>query len=60
MVDAVGTTIHARDAAGKVLSEDGPWTVDAVSCSYHNHRRMGLSVTYCFAVGSGAVLESWS
>jgi RHS repeat-associated protein len=43
-VDGVGTTRYSYDAAGQLLSEDGPWGDDAVSYSYANRLRTGLSV----------------
>ena len=36
MVDGVGTTRYTYDAAGQLLSEDGPWDNDTVSYSYNN------------------------
>ena len=44
MVDAVGTTVYGYDAAGQLLSEDGPWPNDTVSYSYNNRLRTGLSL----------------
>ena len=44
MVDAVGTTVYGYDAAGQLLSEDGPWSSDTVSYTYANRLRMGLSL----------------
>jgi len=45
MVDAVGTTVYGYDAAGQLLSEDGPWANDTVSYTYATNRlRMGLSL----------------
>jgi len=34
MVDAVGTTVYGYDAVGQLLSEDGPWSGDAVNYTY--------------------------
>ncbi len=44
MVDAVGTTVYGYDAIGQLLNEDGPWSSDALSYSYANRLRTGLSV----------------
>ena len=44
MVDGVGTTAYGYDAAGQLLSEDGPWAYDTVSYTYNNRLRTGLSV----------------
>jgi RHS repeat-associated protein len=44
MVDAVGTTVYGYDAAGQLLSEDGPWTDDNVGYTYANRLRTGLSL----------------
>ena len=44
LVDAVGTTVYGYDAAGQLLSEDGPWPNDVVSYTYANRLRMGLSL----------------
>ncbi len=44
MVDGVGTTAYGYDAAGQLLSEDGPWADDTVSYTYNNRLRTGLSV----------------
>jgi RHS repeat-associated protein len=44
MVDAIGTTRYSYDAAGQLLSEDGPWESDTVSYSYNNRLRTGLSL----------------
>jgi RHS repeat-associated protein len=44
MVDAVGTTVYGYDAAGQLLSENGPWANDTVSYTYANRLRMGLSL----------------
>jgi RHS repeat-associated protein len=44
LVDAVGTTVYGYDAAGQVLSEDGPWSDDTVNYTYANRLRTGLSV----------------
>ena len=44
MVDAAGTTRYAYDAAGQILSEDGPWDNDTVSYTYANRLRTGLSL----------------
>jgi RHS repeat-associated protein len=44
MVDAVGRTTYGYDAAGQLLSEDGPWADDTVSYGYNNRLRTSLSV----------------
>ena len=44
MVDAVGTTVYGYDAAGQLLSEDGPWANDTVNYTYANRLRAGLSL----------------
>src|ERR1035437_1789034 len=44
MVDAVGTTAYAYDAAGQLLSENGPWADDTVSYTYNNRLRASVSV----------------
>jgi RHS repeat-associated protein len=44
MVDAVGTTTYGYDAAGQVLSEDGPWANDTVSYTYNSRLRASVSV----------------
>ena len=44
MVDAVGTTVYGYDAAGQLLSEDGPWADDTVNYSYQNRLRISLSL----------------
>jgi RHS repeat-associated protein len=44
MVDAVGTTVYGYDAAGQLLSEDGPWAYDTVNYTYANRLRTGLSL----------------
>ena len=41
MVDAVGTTRYTYDAAGQLLTEDGPFTSDTVTNTYSNRRRVG-------------------
>lgn len=38
MVDAVGTTRYTYNAAGLLLSEDGPWAEDTVSYTYSSQR----------------------
>ncbi len=45
MVDAVGTTVYGYDAAGQLLSEDGPWANDTVSYTYNNRLRSNLSLS---------------
>jgi YD repeat-containing protein len=44
MLDAVGTTSYGYDAAGQLLSEDGPWANDTVSYTYNNRLRASVSV----------------
>ena len=44
MLDATGTNGYAYDAAGQLLSEDGPWSDDTVSYTYNNRLRTGMSV----------------
>jgi RHS repeat-associated protein len=44
MVDGVGTTIYTYNAAGQVLSEDGPWADDTVSYTYDHRLRKTLSL----------------
>ena len=44
MVDAAGTTAYSYDAAGQILSEDGPWADDTVSYTYTNRLRASVSV----------------
>ncbi len=44
MVDGVGTTFYTYDAAGQILSEDGPWADDTVSYTYANRLRTGMSL----------------
>ena len=44
MVDGVGTTKYGYNAAGQLLSEDGPWDEDTVSYSYNHRQRGGLSL----------------
>ena len=43
MVDEVGTTRYSYDAAGQLLTEDGPFTSDTVTNTYSN-RPSHLSV----------------
>lgn len=44
MVDAVGTTKYGYNTVGQLLSEDGPWSDDAVSYTYQNQLRQSASV----------------
>ena len=44
MVDSLGTTRYTYDAAGQLLTEDGPFTSDTVTNTYSNRRRVGLSL----------------
>jgi YD repeat-containing protein len=32
MVEAVGATTYTYDSAGAILSEDGPWASDTITC----------------------------
>jgi RHS repeat-associated protein len=52
-VDATGTTRYTYDAAGQVLSEDGPWDNDAVSVTYANRLRTGLTLGGSWSVSYG-------
>jgi RHS repeat-associated protein len=56
MVDGVGTNLYGYDAAGQLLSEDGPWAFDTVSYSYLNRRRTGLTL---LSPNSSAWVESY-
>lgn len=40
MVDAVGTTVWTYDALGRLASEKGPFTTNAVTATYDEHGRM--------------------
>ncbi|HWW03186.1 MAG TPA: RHS repeat-associated core domain-containing protein [Candidatus Acidoferrum sp.] len=44
MFDAVGSTYYGYNAAGQLLSEDGPWADDTVSYVYTNRLRASLSL----------------
>jgi len=44
MVDSLGTTRFSYDAAGQLLTEDGPWGDDTVSFAYANRLRTSLSL----------------
>ena len=44
MVDALGTSTYGFTSIGQLLSEDGPWENDAVSYTYANRLRSGLSL----------------
>lgn len=44
MADAVGVTSYNYNAAGQLLSEDGPWDNDIVGYSYQNRLRTGMSL----------------
>ena len=44
MVDATGTSAYSLDAAGQLLSEDGPWPNDTVSYTYNDRLRASLSL----------------
>jgi RHS repeat-associated protein len=59
LVDAAGTTKFAYDAAGNLASEDGPWSSDTVSYTYHSsvpHLRTALSLQQ----PSGSFTHSYS
>jgi RHS repeat-associated protein len=43
-VDAVGATYYGFDAAGQLLSGDGPWNDDTVTYTYNNRLRSSLSL----------------
>jgi RHS repeat-associated protein len=45
MTNAVGTTTYNYDSVGELLSESGPWPNDAVSYTYTNRLRTGLSLS---------------
>jgi RHS repeat-associated protein len=42
MLDSVGTTVYSYDAAGQLLTENGPFDSDTVTNTYSNRRRVGL------------------
>jgi RHS repeat-associated protein len=44
MVVGPGTTRYTYDAAGQLLTEDGPFTSDTVTSTYSNRRRLALSL----------------
>ena len=44
MVDGLGATVYAYDAASQVLSEGGLWAEDTVNYTYQNRLRTGLSL----------------
>ncbi|MCX6916586.1 MAG: hypothetical protein NT167_26665 [Verrucomicrobia bacterium] len=44
MVDGIGTTSYSYDAAGQLLTEDGPFANDTVSNTYSHRRRVALSL----------------
>jgi len=44
MVDAVSRTLYSYNAAGQVLTEDGPWADDTVSYTYDHRLRQSLSL----------------
>ena len=44
MIDGVGSSYYSYDAAGQLLSEDGPWVDDTVSYVYTNRLRASLSL----------------
>ncbi len=45
MVDGLGSTSYAYDAASQLLSEGGLWADDTVSFTYQNRLRTGLSLS---------------
>lgn len=42
IMDGLGTTRYAYDAAGQLLTEDGPFTSDTVTNTYSNRKRLAL------------------
>jgi hypothetical protein len=44
MVDGIGTTKYTYNAAGQLLTEDGPFASDTVANTYANRLRVGLSL----------------
>jgi RHS repeat-associated protein len=42
LVDAVGTTRRSFDAVGQLLTEDGPWTSDAITNTYAHRLRQSM------------------
>src|SRR5947209_16397998 len=44
IVDAVGTTVYSSDAAGQLLTEDGPFASDTVTNAYSARLRVRLSL----------------
>lgn len=44
MVDGIGSTYYSYDAAGQLLSEDGPWADDTVNYAYTNRLRASLTL----------------
>ena len=44
MVDAAGTTKYGYDAAGQLLTEDGPFASDIVTNTYVNRLRTAMSL----------------
>ena len=55
MVDAVGTTKHTYDLAGRMLTEDGPWSSDTVTYTYTN----GLRWTLALQQPSGSYTQAY-
>jgi RHS repeat-associated protein len=45
LVDGLGTHNFTYNAAGQLLTEDGPWSDDTVTCGYLNRQRSSLTVT---------------
>ena len=47
LVDAAGTTAYTYSTSGDLLTEDGPWSSDTVTYTYHSsvpHLRKALTV----------------
>jgi RHS repeat-associated protein len=44
MVDAVGTTVYSYDAAGQLLTEDGPFASGTLTNTYANRMRVALAL----------------
>src|SRR5256885_13678148 len=44
MVDGIGTTVYSYDAAGQLLTEDGPFASDTVTNAYSARLRVRLSL----------------
>ena len=44
VVDGLGTTKFTYNAAGELVTEDGPWDNDTVTYTHENRQRTGLSL----------------